>query len=166
MLANQCCFITNGVFTLSSQEGVTHRGVNYEWFWLNAAAVHTSVCFCVTWFEWFAKWYCRMQCAKGSSCEKYMAIFSYQLRRTYSAYKDTNTRAYAYTTTNCLHLKMSINIYVCIHSLILWKWKTHHIICSTVLWIIICSHNLMSDMDTFQAFFCLASLCISKSYEY
>lgn len=58
------------LFILSSQEGVTHRGVNYECVWLNAAATYASVFAGVTWFEWFAKWYCRMQRAKGSSCEK------------------------------------------------------------------------------------------------
>lgn len=58
----------------------------------------------------------------------------------------TKTQMHTYATANCLHLKMSINICVCMHSLILWKEKTHHIICTTVLWMIIYRHNLMSDM--------------------
>lgn len=114
MLANQCHFITNGLFILTSRETVTHRGVDYEWFWLKAAAARVSVRW-VTWFEWFAKWYCWMRHSKGSSCEKYRAISSYQRKCSDSTHTRTQTYAAQNTTSFFCILKCRLT-FIFVHS--------------------------------------------------
>lgn len=137
------------LFILSSQEGVTHRGVNYEWFWLNAAAAYA-------WLDLNGL----QSDTVGCSAQRVPAVRNRPPFSLISSDAQTAcTKTQTHTTAQRLHFKMSINICICVHFL----QKTHHIVCSTVLWIIICHSQSYGRYNHISSYY---QLCISKFCEY